>query len=117
MTELTIDLDKYRSLMEQLKKNKENVPLELLTTKYRKSYEQLKEQLRIMTKEILQDVVLADLRIERAEAEEAYQKINSAIKESGVLDKVSHAVFHQQDVDQVLECAKQLRMIVHQVKL
>lgn len=113
--ELTeVDLNEYRSLLERLKRNKENVSMELLTTKYGKSYEQLKEKLRIMTMEILQDVVLSGLWIERSHADEKYMEINKAIKESGILEKVSNAVFHQQDADKVLEYAEQLREIAQQ---
>jgi hypothetical protein len=108
-------LSEYRSLLEHLKRNKENVSLELLTTKYRKSYDQLKEKLSSMTKEILQDIVLWGLQIERIQAKEKYSEINTAIRESGILEKVSHAVFHQQDADQVLEYASQLREIVHRI--
>ncbi len=110
-----VDLNEYQSLLEQLKRNKENVPLELLTTKYRKSYDQLKEKLRSMTKEILLDIVLSGLRIDRIQAKEKYMEINTAIRESGILEKVSHAVFRQQDADQVLEYANQLRGIVHRI--
>lgn len=104
--ELTeVDLNEYDFLLDRLKRNKENVPLDLLTAKYRKSYDQLKEKLCSMTKEILQDMVLSGLQIERIQANEKYIEINTAIRESGILEKVSHAVFHQQDADQVLEYA------------
>ncbi len=110
-----VDLNEYQSLLERLKRNKENVPLDLLTTKYRVPYEQLKEKLGSMTKEILQDIVLSGLQIEQIQADKKYIEINSAIRDSGIMEKVSHAVFHQQDADQVLEYAGQLREIVHQV--
>lgn len=110
-----VDISEYQELLDRLKRNKEKVPLELLTTKYRKSYEQLKEKLCSMTKEILQDMVLSGLQIERIQANEQYIEINTAIRESGILEKVSHAVFHQQDADQVLEYAGQLREIVHRI--
>ena len=114
--ELTeVDLNEYESLLNQLKRNKENVSLELLTTKYRKSYDQLKEKLRSMTKDILQDIVLSGLQIEQAQAKEKYMEINAAIVVSGLLEKVSHAVFHQQDMGQVLEYAGKLREIVHRI--
>lgn len=113
MTE--VSLNEYRSLLDRLKRNKENVPLELLTTKYQKSYGQLKEKLRSMTKEILQDIVLSGLQIEQTQAKGKYMEINSAIGDSGIMEKVSHAVFRQQDADQVLEYASQLREIVHRI--
>ncbi|PJJ30513.1 hypothetical protein [Lacrimispora celerecrescens] len=109
------NMNEYRSLLDRLKRNRENVPLELLTTKYQKSYNQLKEKLRSMTKEILQDIVLSNLQIERNHANEKYMEINTAIRESGILVKVSHAVFLQQNADQVLEYANQLREVVHRI--
>ncbi|MFT4007969.1 MAG: hypothetical protein QM683_21000 [Lacrimispora sp.] len=96
-------LNEYRSLLEQLKRNKENVPLELLTTKYQKSYDQLKDRIQSMTKEIFQDIVLSGLQIERPQAEVKYMQINAAIRESGIMEEVKHAVFLRQDADQVLE--------------
>jgi len=113
MTE--VSLNEYRFLLDRLKRNKENVPLELLTTKYQKSYNQLKEKLRSMTKEILQDIVLSDLQIEQTQAKGKYMEINSAIGDSGIMEKVSYAVFRQQDADLVLEYAGQLRGIVYQI--
>ncbi|PPK80641.1 hypothetical protein BXY41_106231 [Lacrimispora xylanisolvens] len=106
-------LNEYRSLLDSLKRNKENVPLETLKTKYRKSYEQLTQSIQSMTREILQDVALDGLQIERAEADQKYLEINSAIKKSGIMKKASQAAFIQQDADLVLEYAGQLREIVH----
>jgi hypothetical protein len=108
-----VDLDEYQSMLMRLKQNKQNVPLETLKTKYRKPYEQLIQSIQSMTSEILQDVALKDLQIERAEADQKYLEINSAIKESGIMKKASQAAFIQQDADLVLEYAGQLREIVH----
>jgi hypothetical protein len=101
--------------LERLKRNRENVPLELLTTKYQKSYDELKERIQAMTKGIFQDVVLSGLQIERSQADQKYLEINTAIKESGIIKQASQAAFIQQDVDLVLEYASQLREIVHQI--
>ncbi|WP_313583935.1 hypothetical protein [Lacrimispora sp.] len=110
-----VDINEYQELLDRLKRNKEKVPLEILTTKYKKSYGELKESIRAMTKDILQDVALDGLRIEQSHAELVYVYINAAIKESGILEKIGHAVFHQYDAEQVLEYASQLREMVHQV--
>ena len=106
-------LNEYRSLLDSLKRNKENVPLETLKTKYSKPYEQLTKSIQSMTREILQDVALNGLQIEQAEAEQKYLEINSAIRKSRIMKKASHAAFIQQDTDLVLEYAGQLREIVH----
>ena len=108
-----VDINKYQSLLESLKRNKENVPLELLKTKYGKSYDQLREKIRSMTKEILQALVLDGLQIERSQADQKYLEINTAIRESGIMKKASQAAFIQQDADLVLEYARQLREVVH----
>lgn len=108
-------LNEYRSLLDSLKRNKENVPLETLKTKYRKPYEQLTQSIQSMTREILQDVALNGLQIERAEAEQKYLEINSAIRKSGIMKKASQAAFIQQDADLVLEYSGQLREIVHEI--
>jgi len=113
MTEAVIS--EYRSLLGTLKRNKENVSLERLKTEYQKGYDQLTQKIRSMTREILQDEVLKGLQIERAQAEQKYMEINSAIRDSGILEKVSLAVFRQQDADLVLEYAGQLREIVHRI--
>ncbi len=68
-----------------------------------------------MTKEILQDIVLSGLQIEQTQAKEKYTEINTTIRESGIMEKMSHAVFRQQDADLVLEYAGQLREIVHRI--
>lgn len=106
-------MNEYTSLLGTLKRNKENVVLEELKTVYQKGYDQLTQKIKFMTEKILQDIVLTGLRIERYRAKEKYAQINTAIRESGILEKVSHAVFIEQDADQVLEYAGQLREIVH----
>ena len=108
-----VDLNEYQSMLMRLKQNKQNVPLETLKTKYRKPYEQLIQSIQSMTGEILQDVALKDLQIERAKADQRYLEINTAIRESGIMKKASQAAFIQQDADLVLEYAGQLRQLVH----
>ena len=76
-----IDIKEYGSMLVRLKRNKENVPLELFTTKYGKSNDQLRDKIRSMTKEILQAAVLGELKIERSHTEERYLEINIAIRE------------------------------------
>lgn len=106
-------MNKYRSLLGTLKRNKENIPLEQLKAEYRKGYDQLTQSIQSMTREILQDVALDGLQIERAEADQRYLEINTAIRKSGIMKKASQAAFIQQNADLVLEYAGQLRELVH----
>ena len=111
---ITVDMDQYRELLQRLKKNKENVPRELLLTKYEKPYNKLRNDIADMTSQILKDIVLFGWRVEREEAIDVYSVINRVIVESGILQEVNHAVYQDQDIDRVLQCAKLLRILVHQ---
>lgn len=106
-------LNEYRSLLELLKRNKENVSLYVLKTKYQKPYNELTRKIQSMTREIILDVIIEGLQIERSQAGQRYIEINTAIRESGIMKKASHAAFIQQDADLVLEYAGELREIVH----
>lgn len=106
-------MNEYRSLLGTLKRNKENIPLEQLKAEYRKGYDQLTQKIQAMTGEILQDVILNGLQIERSQADQKYLKINTAIRKSGIMKKASQAAFIQQDADLVLEYAGQLRELIH----
>ena len=43
-----------------------------------------------------------------------YSVINKVIVESGILQEVNQAVYQDQDMDKVLNCAARLRILVHQ---
>ena len=111
---ITVDTNKYQELLQRLKKNKENVPRDLLLTKYEKAYNKLRSEIADITSQILKDIVLEGLLVECDGAVETCAIINQTIAESGVLQEVSHAVYQDQDVDQVLKYAMQLRELVHQ---
>ncbi|WAJ24032.1 hypothetical protein [Lacrimispora xylanolytica] len=111
MTETGIN--EYRSLLGTLKRNKENIPLQQLKTEYQKGYDQLTQRIQSMTREVILDVIIEGLRIERPQADKWYMEINSATRESGYMKKASQAAFLQQDADLVLEYANKLREIVH----
>lgn len=113
MTETVIN--EYRSLLGTLKRNKENIPLQQLKTEYRKGYDQLTHKIQSMTRKIILDVIIEGLQIERTQANQRYMEINTAVRESGIMKEASRAAFIQQDADQVLEYAGQLRDIVHQI--
>lgn len=106
-------INEYRSLLELLKRNKENVSLDVLKTKYQKPYNELTHKIQSMTRGIILDVIIEGLRFERSQADQKYLEINVAIKKSGIMKKASQAAFIQQDADLVFEYAGQLREIVH----
>lgn len=110
----TVDINKYQELLQRLKKNKENVPPELLLTKYEKPYNRLRNDIADMTSQILKDIVLYGWQVEREEANDVYSVINRVIVESGILQEANHAVYQDQDINKVLKCAARLRILVHQ---
>lgn len=111
---ITVDMNKYQELLQCLKKNKENVPPELLLTKYEKPYNRLRNEIANMTSRIVKDIALYGWRVEHEEAIDVYSVINRVIVESGILQEVNHAVYQDQDIDRVLRCAELLRILVHQ---
>ena len=111
---ITVDMNHYQEFLQRLKKNKENVPRDLLLTKYEEPYTRLRNEIADMTSQILKDIVLFGWRVEREEAIDVYSVINKVIVESGILQEVNHAVYQDQDIDRVLQCAKLLRILVHQ---
>lgn len=104
----------YRELLQRLKKNKKNVPRDILLAKYKKPYNRLRNEIADMTSRILKDIVLSDLKVKRDEFDEACVVINRTIAESGILQEVSHVVYQEQDADKVLEYAVELRRLVQQ---
>lgn len=111
---ITVDMNQYQELLQRLRKNEENVPRDLLLTKYEEPYTRLRNEIADMTSQILKDIVLYGWRVEREEANDVYSAINRVIVESGILQEVNHAVYQEQNVDKVLNCAAWLRILVHQ---
>lgn len=109
-----VDMNKYRELLQCLKKNKENVSRDLLLTKYEKPYNALRMEIADMTIRIMKDIALFGWKVERDEAPEVYAIVNSVITESGVMQEVSQAVYQEQNVDKVLDCAQLLRILISQ---
>lgn len=107
--------EKYVALLTQLKRNRANVPLEVLKTKYRKPFEELQNRLRVMTVKIVYDVVLNGLLIRYEDADGAYAEINQLIEESGLSKEISQAVFLNQDLGAVEEKTMELREKVHEI--
>lgn len=112
MTEM--EMIKYRELLGRLRRNKENVPRDLLLTKYEKPYNTLRTEIADMTIRIMKDIALFGWRVKRDEAPEVYAIVNSVIVESGVMQEVSHAVYQEQNVDKVLKYAELLRILIYQ---
>ena len=53
-----LDIERYRKKLDSMRKNRENVPLVELTTRYAKPYAQLKQELSEMTRQFLHETIL-----------------------------------------------------------
>lgn len=107
--------EKYSALLVQLKRNRDNVPLDILKTKYQKPFNELQNRLRVMTVQIVYDVVLYGLLIRYEDADQVYEEINQMIDDSYLTKEISHAVFQDQDIGKVEEKTMELREKVHEI--
>lgn len=102
------DIERYRKKLDSMRKNRENVPLEELTTRYAKPYTQLKQELSEMTRQFLHETVLPGIRILPEDLEAFTEELNRVIEDSGILEKIIWLY----DYDQVLDAALDLKYIV-----
>lgn len=89
---------KLTSLLLTLKKNRENVPLDILKTKYQKGYTALCQDIRLNAEEYAKYAVLHDIHIAKPYVEEGVAIINQTIQASGILKELSKAAFLHQNI-------------------
>lgn len=102
------DIERYQKKLDSMQKNRKNVPLEELTTRYAKPYAQLKQELNEMTRQFLHETVLPGIRILPEDLEAFAEELNRVIEDSGILEKIIWLY----DYDQVLDAALDLKYIV-----
>lgn len=102
------DIERYRKKLDSMRKNRENVPLVELTTRYAKPYAQLKQELSEMTRQFLYETILPGIRILPEDLEPFAEELNRVIVDSGILEKITWIY----DYDQVLDAALDLKYIV-----
>lgn len=95
-----------------LKRNREQVPLDLLKTKYKKGYDKLCAELKELTSEYIRNVTLRDLCFRNELYPEALDIIEQAITGSGLLRECSRAVFKRQDFGELERHAEKLREVI-----
>ncbi|MCI6125733.1 MAG: hypothetical protein MST02_11495 [Enterocloster clostridioformis] len=102
------DIERYQKKLDSMRKNRKNVLLEELTTRYAKPYAQLKQELNEMTRQFLHETVLPGIRILPEDLEAFAEELNRVIEDSGILEKIIWLY----DYDQVLDAALDLKYIV-----
>ena len=91
---------RLEKLTDTLKRNRENVPLEVLKTKYKKGYDALSKDLSRTVSGYILLKVLHDIQIHMDFQEPIMQLINRTTKQSRFLQQISHAIFEKQDLEE-----------------
>ncbi|MBS6644025.1 MAG: hypothetical protein KH366_10650 [Clostridiaceae bacterium] len=110
-----VDKKQYMAMLSQLKKNEENVPKELLRTKYRSGYERLRNELKEATCQLMQEAVFYGLLIRKEDASAVCAEINQMIENYGFMAEIKQAVYQSYDIDQLTGLVIFLRMRIHDV--
>ncbi len=110
----SIDIQRYKDLLWKLKKNEDNVPLEILRTKYREAYNSLRQELKEMTIAIIHEVVYRDLYIERTDEKRMILAINQAIMGSEIYGSINKAIYQEKCYENIISSVMRLRRIVQE---
>jgi len=106
------ELEKH---LDTLRRNLEVVPMDVLKTKYKKPYQELKESICKASTAYTRHVSLGGIRIKQKYGDEATSYANEAVKDSQCLKRISEAAFERQDMNEIAALAKQLREEILQV--
>ncbi len=109
--ELRTKLEEYLDL---LKRNLAVASLEVLKTKYKKPFDELRHNISSTATAYVKQVTLENIRIRADFMEEAQPLIQSAIDQSGILKQISAAAFKRQDIAEIDQLALTLKEQIHQ---
>ena len=110
------DKEKLKSLLETLKKNDENVPKELLKTKYKKPYRELKESIKEVADRISGRRIRQDIVIQNDEAGQVLIKqIQEMLEEkrrAGAGKELGRTLYKEYSVEKFLQVVEEIRIAV-----
>lgn len=96
-------------LLTTLKRNKDQIPISVLKTKYKKGYAALCKDISYIAEDYAKNKTLHGIRIDKKYDMEATAIINLTIQESGILKELSNAAFKHQDMAEFDTCLDKLR--------
>lgn len=112
----TEDEKKLKSLLETLKKNDDNVPKELLQTKYKKPYRELKEQIKELADKISGEKIRQDIVVKNDEAGQVLIKqIQGMLEEkrrAGTGKELGRMLYKEYSVEKFLQMVEEIRIAV-----
>ena len=92
------DLKKLEGLLNKLKKNRENIPEELLKTKYAKAYKALLEEIKLCAEGILKrPLKQMSLKLDGQGLQLAYE-IDNLLLSKGYCEQISQSLFKFMDI-------------------
>lgn len=94
--------------VERLKKNRENVPLETLKTKYKAAYEGLLTEIQSQATEILNRETMSGILIRKGDTD-ILARIQSAMDEGQFAKQAGKAIFQHFSVDKFVEIVENAR--------
>lgn len=107
---MDFSMREYMKNVDILQKNKENVPIELLKTKYAKGYNEIRCRIAQETKSCIFFQISAGMRILEADKQEEMPKILNAIQKiidenDRTLKEISRIIFKEYDVEKAMNLA------------
>ena len=97
-----------------LKKNLAVASLEVLKTRYKKPFDELRDNISSTATAYIKQITLENIRIRADFMDEAQPLIQSTIDQSGILKQISAAAFKRQDIEEIDQLALTLKEQIHQ---
>lgn len=110
-SELRKSLEEYLDL---LKRNLAVASLEVLKTRYKKPFDELRNNISTTATAYVKQITLENIRIRADFLEEAQPLIQAAIDQSGILKQISAAAFKRQDIAEIDQLALELKKQIHE---
>ena len=112
-------VDELKRLVEKLKKNESNISKEELSTKYKKSYMDLKNEIKKKADELIDEMLIKDLLIVKDErGYKCLEDISRFIeekKDEGIIRQCSDLIFKEYDVEKVVELTKVVKEGINEI--
>lgn len=104
-------IEELKKSVERLRKNRENVPLETLKTKYKEAYEKLLEEIRDQATEILNRETMSGIRIRKAD-KDILDRIQETVNKGQFAKQAGKALFKHFSVEKFVEIVENSREAV-----
>lgn len=101
-------IEDLKKSVERLRKNRENVPLETLKTKYNAAYEELLTGIRDQATEILNRETMNGIRIRKADRD-VLDRIQTAVDEGQFAKQAGESLFKEYSVEKFVEIVENAR--------